>query len=290
MGNKTRNEAAELQLQDRTLRGVLRERVKELDCLFEVAKILVYPEISVSAALERIAAIIPKSFSRPEETQVSIAYRGDIYTAGAGGVRHDSIREELLVRGEAIGTIEVGIVRAGDGQESRILPEERRLLSGIADLAAAVVQRIASEHFLAEAAEELSDKNAALREILFQIESEKRRYLRELCGLVESRLSVLVEETPGLSEEHGRKAMDELRHELDQFTTARAPRAADLLVTLSPREVQVCDYIRRGMSNKEIGELLSLSPMTVEKHRHSIRKKLGLTNTDVNLYSYLRNL
>lgn len=99
-----------------------------------------------------------------------------------------------------------------------------------------------------------------------------------------------MKEAPGLPEELGRKVMEQLRHELDQFTASRASTAGDPFITLSPREVQVCEYIRRGMSNKEIGELLSLSPMTVEKHRHSIRKKLGLTNTDVNLSSYLRNL
>ncbi len=276
--------------EESSLRLSLQERIKELNCLLEVARILVYPEMSVPTALQRIAAVVPGSFSKPEETQVRITCWGDIYTDGAKGELRESIQEELEVRGEKIGTIEVGIVRSGDGRSARILPEERRLLAGIADLAAAVIQRIASENSLAEAAQELRDKNAALREILFQIESEKRRYLRELCGLVETKLSALIEDAPRLSEELARKVMERLRCELDQFTASRASTATDPFVTLSPREVQVCEYIKRGMSNKEIGELLSLSPMTVEKHRHSIRKKLGLTNTDVNLYSYLRNL
>jgi DNA-binding CsgD family transcriptional regulator/tetratricopeptide (TPR) repeat protein len=55
---------------------------------------------------------------------------------------------------------------------------------------------------------------------------------------------------------------------------------------LSPMEVRVCILTRAGLPNKETGELLSISNRTVESHRSSIRKKLGLERT-ANLTSYL---
>ena len=46
------------------------------------------------------------------------------------------------------------------------------------------------------------------------------------------------------------------------------------LAVLSPRELEVLALIGRGKSAKMIGEILELSPRTVERHRDSIGKKL----------------
>lgn len=92
-------------LEESSLRLSLQERVKELNCLLEVARILVYPEMSVPTALQRIAAVVPGSFSRPEETQIRITYGGDTYTDGAKG---DPLSDRV---GEA--TLPPGAMRIG---------------------------------------------------------------------------------------------------------------------------------------------------------------------------------
>jgi two-component system response regulator NreC len=46
---------------------------------------------------------------------------------------------------------------------------------------------------------------------------------------------------------------------------------------LSLREVEVLRLIGLGYTNTEIGERLALSVRTVESHRASIHRKLGLT-------------
>ena len=56
------------------------------------------------------------------------------------------------------------------------------------------------------------------------------------------------------------------------------------------REVIICKMILNGLINKEIAEDLSVSEHTVEKFRHNIRKKLGLTGRKINLQSYLQSL
>jgi DNA-binding NarL/FixJ family response regulator len=45
---------------------------------------------------------------------------------------------------------------------------------------------------------------------------------------------------------------------------------------LTPRERQVLTSIAQGLSNKEIGARLSISPRTVEAHRDSLSRKLGI--------------
>lgn len=46
--------------------------------------------------------------------------------------------------------------------------------------------------------------------------------------------------------------------------------------TLTHREREVLKLIAEGHKNKEIAEVLSISPKTVEKHRANLMKKLGL--------------
>jgi two-component system, NarL family, response regulator NreC len=48
---------------------------------------------------------------------------------------------------------------------------------------------------------------------------------------------------------------------------------------LSEREREVLQLVAEGRSSKEIAELLSVSPTTVETHRAHIMQKLGLHNT-----------
>ncbi|MCI2421673.1 response regulator transcription factor [Saccharopolyspora sp. K220] len=47
---------------------------------------------------------------------------------------------------------------------------------------------------------------------------------------------------------------------------------------LTPREVQILDLIRKGMSNAEIAEFLVLSPRTVSRHVENVLHKLGVPN------------
>jgi DNA-binding NarL/FixJ family response regulator len=47
------------------------------------------------------------------------------------------------------------------------------------------------------------------------------------------------------------------------------------LARLTPREVEILELIRRGMTNKEIGAALTVELSTVKNHVHNILEKLG---------------
>ena len=49
--------------------------------------------------------------------------------------------------------------------------------------------------------------------------------------------------------------------------------------TLSDRELEVFEMIGRGLSTREISEMLFLSVKTIESHREHIKNKLGLSNS-----------
>ena len=58
---------------------------------------------------------------------------------------------------------------------------------------------------------------------------------------------------------------------------------------LSETELRLCAYVRIGMSAKEIAQMLSIQPETVNTSRYRIRKKLKLTS-GMSLENYLRGL
>lgn len=47
---------------------------------------------------------------------------------------------------------------------------------------------------------------------------------------------------------------------------------------LSPREIEILKLITEGLTGRQIGERLFLSPHTVERHRANLMEKLGLHN------------
>ena len=56
---------------------------------------------------------------------------------------------------------------------------------------------------------------------------------------------------------------------------------------LTHRELEICDFVRRGRTTKEIAGLLRLAPSTVETHRRRLRKKLRIAGTGVSLFNWL---
>ncbi|GAB4558837.1 MAG: response regulator transcription factor [Anaerolineae bacterium] len=52
----------------------------------------------------------------------------------------------------------------------------------------------------------------------------------------------------------------------------------DLFVPLSPREMEILQYITKGMSNKEIARALGISRQTVKNHMSSILRKLAVND------------
>ena len=56
---------------------------------------------------------------------------------------------------------------------------------------------------------------------------------------------------------------------------------------LSPNDLKICALLRLNLSTKEICELSGQRPASVDQARYRLRKKLGLSNSDVNLVTFL---
>ncbi|GAJ15980.1 unnamed protein product [marine sediment metagenome] len=59
---------------------------------------------------------------------------------------------------------------------------------------------------------------------------------------------------------------------------------------LTPLEIEFCTLIENGLISKEIAMLTNIICKTVGDHQKNIRKKLAITNKDINLASFLQHL
>jgi FixJ family two-component response regulator len=79
--------------------------------------------------------------------------------------------------------------------------------------------------------------------------------------------------------ERVRQAVQTYRERSQRSVSSAASRRFPNAETLTAREVEVLDQITRGLSNKEAGRILGISPRTVEVHRARIMEKVGARNT-----------
>jgi DNA-binding CsgD family transcriptional regulator len=71
---------------------------------------------------------------------------------------------------------------------------------------------------------------------------------------------------------------DELLFRLTELNGAGEEVVLQQSLRVTSREAEVLLWISRGKSNREIGEILSISPRTVNKHLEQVFVKLGVEN------------
>ncbi|HEU4487494.1 MAG TPA: response regulator transcription factor [Povalibacter sp.] len=71
---------------------------------------------------------------------------------------------------------------------------------------------------------------------------------------------------------------DELLFRLNEVIAGNEQQVLQQSLSLTSRESEVLLWISRGKSNREIGEILTISPRTVNKHLEQVFVKLGVEN------------
>jgi DNA-binding response OmpR family regulator/DNA-binding CsgD family transcriptional regulator len=71
---------------------------------------------------------------------------------------------------------------------------------------------------------------------------------------------------------------DELLFRLTEIVSGNEEQVLQQSLALTSRESEVLLWISRGKSNREIGEILTISPRTVNKHLEQVFVKLGVEN------------
>lgn len=118
----------------------LRERVKELSCLYALAHVAQEPHATLGALMERVLATVVQGWQWPEHAQAYVVLDGERIGGPAGGARE--MVAPIVVRGAVRGRLGVAYP---DGIElpglAVFLPEEQPLLEKLAQEVATMVER-----------------------------------------------------------------------------------------------------------------------------------------------------
>lgn len=141
-----------------------------------------------------------------------------------------------------------------------------------------------------KAAKIIEEKNIALRQVLSQLEIEKKVIRDNIINNVTMLILPVINDLRQVGNNIDGKYMDLLEGQLKQLTSSFGIKITDVHFRLTTREMRICDLIKGGLTSKDIGNLLNISPKTVESFRTSIRNKLGIKNKQVNLQNFLQGL
>ena len=84
--------------------------------------------------------------------------------------------------------------------------------------------------------------------------------------------------------------LDIIESNLNNITSSFSHLLSSRHQELTPMEIRVANLIREGKNTREIAELMNLSPRTIESHRESLRRKMGIRDRRENLRFHLLSL
>jgi len=275
----------------------LRERIKELNCLYGVSQLAERNLYSLDNLLKEIVNFLPYSWQYPEITCARIIYKGNTYTSDRFKVTNWRQSSRIYMYHEPVG--EVGIFYLEErppADEGPFLEEERALLDAVAEQIGTIATRISADLELQEINRQLTleqkalqESNTALRIVLARIEQEKQEIHRDIKMNVEKILMPILHALTLQLSPTQTKYVDMITANLEEITSPFINKLSLSYHSLTPTEIAICNMIRNGMSTKEIAEMRGVSGATINRHREKIRRKLKITNQQVNLATFLES-
>ena len=129
----------------------LRERLKELDCLYGISAVLEVPGISLDEILKRVAMLIPPAWQFPDITEACIVLEGLLFQTPRFRETLWMQSSEMIVNGKPVGQVKVCYLeKRQESDEGPFIIEERYLLDAIAERLGRVVERVWAEEALRE--------------------------------------------------------------------------------------------------------------------------------------------
>jgi signal transduction histidine kinase len=151
----------------------LRERIKELTCLYTISSIVEKPDISVEEILQQTVDILPLAWQYPEITCARIQLVHQSFAT-------ENLRETpwqqsqpILVKGAVAGHLQIFYLEErAEGEEGPFLREERSLIKVIAERIGGIIQRKQGEAALRESEAHNKALLEAIPDFMFQIDRE----------------------------------------------------------------------------------------------------------------------
>ncbi len=275
----------------------LRERIKELNCLYGISQLAERYLYSLDDLLQNLVNFLPYSWQYPDITCARILFKGKTYTSEKFQVTNWRQSALIYMYHEAVGECAIFYLEeCPPADEGPFLKEERALLDVVAEQIGTIATRISADLELQETNQQLTlerkalqEANTALRLVLSRIEQEKQEIYRDIKMNVDKILIPIIDALVMQLPPPQKKYIEMIRTNLEEITSPFISKLSFSYHSMTPTEIAICNMIRNGIRTKEIAEMRSVSEATINRHREKIRRKLKLTNQDVNLASFLQS-
>jgi DNA-binding CsgD family transcriptional regulator len=275
----------------------LRERIKELNCLYGISQLAERYLYSLDDLLKELVNFLPYSWQYPDITCARILFKGRTYTSRRFQITNWRQSALIYMYHEAVGECAIFYLEeCPPADEGPFLKEERALLDTVAEQIGTIATRISADLELHETNQQLSlerkalqEANTALRLIMARIEQEKQDIYRDIKMNIDKILMPIINVLAMQLPPSQKKYIDLLQTNLDEITSPFISKLSLSYHSMTPTEIAICNMIRNGMRTKEIAKTRNVSEATINRHREKIRRKLKITNKDVNLASFLQS-
>ena len=180
---------AERKRTENTLRRqayTLNERVKELNCLYEISRLVADIDRSMDYIFNKAVEWIPRSWRYPEITCARIVVREKQYMTDNFKQTKWKQSSDIIAWGEKIGSVEVYYLQEKPVMdEGPFLKEERALIDTISGQLGSIIERKRAEQEQAELLKQLGDVNKELSDFAYIISHDLKAPLRGIKQLAE---------------------------------------------------------------------------------------------------------
>ncbi len=272
---------------ERRAQAALRERVKELTCLYSIARVIEDNGDNVDAALSRIAETLPPAWQYPELAVARIVLDATEHAAGDIEAAHSRQVANVVVDGECRGTVEVGYTQAVPyaGGEP-FLKEEEHLINAVArEVGEFVKRRQASvERSLLEQQLRHADRLATIGHLAAGVAHEINEPLGSILGFAQ-----LAKKGPDVTEStandldrivasclHAREIVNKLK------LFARQAPIQKTWVSLADVVEDACSLVKGRCTNEGIDIVTDFEAALPSVHADPIQLKQVLINLAIN--------
>jgi DNA-binding NarL/FixJ family response regulator len=201
-------------------------------------------------------------------------------------IQNEQLKKEIEARKAA----EKKLEQSRSNLENLVAERTTELRRMVEEMQAILQTLMTREKELQEKNQQLQEMNAALNVLLKRRDTEQEEIKKEIAAKTIQTVLPLLKKAhrgaTGITREYIEAAEANLMEVFSQHAGIGLPVNA----RLSPRELQIINYIKQNKTSKEIADLLDLSLRTVESYRENVRKKLGIKREKKNLKKFVLSL
>lgn len=201
-----------LTMRQRSSQLALKERIKELTCLYEIAQISRRPDWDLTQKIDAIVSLLPSAWQYPDLASSKIEFEGKTFVSEPFNPSPNALSAQIRVGQRAFGEVTIYYDDAADrahltqNRTPAFLHEERQLIEGVAREVGNLLDRHHAEREKKELFRQLrhADRLATVGQLTAGVAHEINEPLANILGFAQ-----LIQKQRGLPEQ-SRKDLDHI--------------------------------------------------------------------------------